>query len=315
MNIARVGNRNVLIDGSLRDYEWYKVYFAQLRREYPNNQIAILHIVAPREVVFQRAAERAVRTKRVVPRKTLEAALEQVPKSVKILAPLADFFVKLNNDKEVEILTEDMDWDLFQVQWLQTCAWVPGGRKKTFSVRHNKSINILEKIPEKVISASEGTVSRNLHRSYSLKFSTESNHKSESSNFFGSYSHIRKILDYNYHCYYTKERQWLQNAIIEEMLKKAKINSNEECQGDVFAVPTNPWLVITVGVMGVGKIHTIRHLAEKGRFPLESFVLMDPEEAQSLLPEFNMYMDQCPELAEDMMWKEVGYISEILTLA
>jgi hypothetical protein len=47
--------KNVLVDGSLRDSDWYKVYFQMLRDRYSHLKIAILHIVAPREAVFQRA--------------------------------------------------------------------------------------------------------------------------------------------------------------------------------------------------------------------------------------------------------------------
>jgi len=46
----------VLVDGSLRDYEWYKGYFKKLRHDFPFLRIAILHITAPKEAVLERAA-------------------------------------------------------------------------------------------------------------------------------------------------------------------------------------------------------------------------------------------------------------------
>lgn len=52
---ALQAGKNVIVDGSLRDSKWYTAYFSQLRANYTNLKIAILHIVAPREVVFQRA--------------------------------------------------------------------------------------------------------------------------------------------------------------------------------------------------------------------------------------------------------------------
>ena len=58
-------------------------------------------------------------------------ALEQVPRSVKILAPLVDYFCELNNapDKDdIEIMTHGEDWDSFRSHWLQLCAWVPRKR-------------------------------------------------------------------------------------------------------------------------------------------------------------------------------------------
>jgi len=53
---ALQSGKNVLVDGSLRDWEWYKQYFTRLRKEYMHFKLAILHIVAPRSTIFQRAA-------------------------------------------------------------------------------------------------------------------------------------------------------------------------------------------------------------------------------------------------------------------
>ena len=50
--------KNVLVDGSLRHAEWYRNYFAQLRREFPMVRLAIIHVVAPREAIFKRATVR-----------------------------------------------------------------------------------------------------------------------------------------------------------------------------------------------------------------------------------------------------------------
>ena len=47
--------KNVLVDGSLRDTEWYSFYFSSLREEYSNLRIAILHITAPPYLIFHRA--------------------------------------------------------------------------------------------------------------------------------------------------------------------------------------------------------------------------------------------------------------------
>ena len=55
---ALQAGKNVLVDTSLRDYEWYKQYFEKIRKEYYKVKIAILYIEAPREAVFQRAEVR-----------------------------------------------------------------------------------------------------------------------------------------------------------------------------------------------------------------------------------------------------------------
>lgn len=73
-------------------------------------------------------------TGRVVPKHTLLEALEQVPKSVKELAPLADYYCELHNapnTPDIELVTEGETWESFTEQWIQTCAWVPPKRSKS----------------------------------------------------------------------------------------------------------------------------------------------------------------------------------------
>ena len=129
--------KNVLVDGSLRDSEWYRKYFMKLRREYGDDnayrssvhreklRIGVLHIMAPRDAVFDRARERSIITGRVVPHETLENSLREVPKSVRILAPLVDFFAELYNapnSEDIELITENMTWTSFRKAWVQTCS-------------------------------------------------------------------------------------------------------------------------------------------------------------------------------------------------
>lgn len=144
---ALLAGKNVLVDGSLRDSKWYEAYFKLLRNEYSNLRIGILHIVAPRNAVLQRAADRAKKTGRVVPKETLEMALDQVPRSVKVLAPLADYFAELNNAPntiDIELLNQDEDWDDFQCQWLQTCllnSIVNDDNRYNWKTRYSKSLS------------------------------------------------------------------------------------------------------------------------------------------------------------------------------
>lgn len=67
--------------------------------------------------------ERAVATGRIVPKEVLEAALEQVPRSVQILAPLVDYYAELNNAPgapDIE-LTKPVGetWESFRNRWNQ----------------------------------------------------------------------------------------------------------------------------------------------------------------------------------------------------
>ena len=47
--------KNVLVDGSLRDSNWYQGYFSSLRNDYPLLKIGIIHVTAPREAIIERA--------------------------------------------------------------------------------------------------------------------------------------------------------------------------------------------------------------------------------------------------------------------
>jgi hypothetical protein len=52
----------------------------------------------------------------------LEQALEQVPRSVKLLAPLVDYCAELlnaPNAQDIELVTEGETWETFYSQWVQ----------------------------------------------------------------------------------------------------------------------------------------------------------------------------------------------------
>lgn len=143
--------KNIMVDGSLRHAAWYREYFGRLRREFPSLRVAIIHVTAPREATFQRAAvrrdetfqsnkrqpnishhviryssyplqERALQTGRVVPRDLIAESIQQVPLSVAELSPLVDYHIELLNDPkltDIEIVTPGETWASFTSQWLQ----------------------------------------------------------------------------------------------------------------------------------------------------------------------------------------------------
>ena len=88
---------NVLVDGSLRDAEWYLNYFEGLRKSYPHIKIGIIHVTAPLEAVLERATNRAQITGRIVPENIIRETIEQVPVSVELLRPEVDFYLEINN--------------------------------------------------------------------------------------------------------------------------------------------------------------------------------------------------------------------------
>eukprot|EP00536_Pseudo-nitzschia_multiseries_P015744 jgi/Psemu1/218994/e_gw1.943.9.1 len=120
---ALQSGKNVLQDGSLRDHAWYRVHFQRLKENFPQVRQAILHITAPKEAILNRAAYRAVATGRIVPEELLEQAMEEVPKSVKILAPLVDYYAEISNPPDTDdvelVKPEGSDWKEFRQQWIQ----------------------------------------------------------------------------------------------------------------------------------------------------------------------------------------------------
>jgi len=78
--------------------------------------------------------------------------------------------------------------------------------------------------------------------------------------------------------------------------------------------PSTPqqWVVFTAGPMGAGKSHTLRWLALHGLFPLNDFVLADPDVIRNELPEMKGYIQTCPLRAGQLTHREAGYMLEIV---
>ena len=159
----------------------------------------------------------------------------------------------------------------------------------------------------------------------------------------GRFAAVRRQLDYSYHRVYTAARQQLQDAILSGMLDKAKRSQILACRGVGHGSDgrrerwqesshnhhnlvhhhhhhhhqqQHPrWAVFTAGVMGAGKTHTIEWLAQTNRFPLASFVWVDPDQIRQCLPEFEYLVRYDAAQAGDKTRKEAGMLSEILTLA
>lgn len=101
-NHALEQGQNVLVDGSLRDAEWYEEHFADLRKAYPKLRIGIFHVTAPPEAVFERVQQRAKATGRVVPVDALLRSMDEVPKAVKRLSRSVDLFLEVYNPPQVD---------------------------------------------------------------------------------------------------------------------------------------------------------------------------------------------------------------------
>jgi hypothetical protein len=152
-----------------------------------------------------------------------------------------------------------------------------------------------------------------LRRACILRFSpvisTEQCNRDDTAPFRGPYAHLRKDLDYTYHARYRKERQWLQDSIIEDIMEAHLPDDMTVC-----VTPKEPWLVFTVGPRGAGKKRVLKELASDNRLPLLSYVRVDPDEIRRRLPEFDTYSNKSPCLVDELTQKERGFIAELLLL-
>jgi len=78
--------------------------------------------------------------------------------------------------------------------------------------------------------------------------------------------------------------------------------------------PPSLWVVVTAGAMGAGKSRCMRWLAEKGFFPLDDIVQVDPDAIRHMLPETNGYLARDRTTAGARTQKEAGLVQELLTL-
>jgi len=101
--VAMTEKRNVWIDGSLGDAEWFANVFKDIRTRYPQYRIAIVYVGCSDDKVFLRAANRGKQTGRYVPDAKLHESINKTKRSISHLAPLADLAVKVNNDADASL--------------------------------------------------------------------------------------------------------------------------------------------------------------------------------------------------------------------
>jgi Zeta toxin len=96
--VALEQGKNVLVDGSLRDAEWYSGYIRELREAFPKLKVAIINVTAREETVLARARQREEITGRHVPPEVIRATMEQIPTSLRILKPLVNYVATFENE-------------------------------------------------------------------------------------------------------------------------------------------------------------------------------------------------------------------------
>jgi predicted kinase len=298
---ALQAGRNVILDGCLRQAQWYVPYIRGLRDSYPHLSVGMIHVTADLDRILDRARAHAEDTGRKLDETIIQdLALQHIPASIKIVKPEVDHCFVIRNDDRLE-LEGGGDWGEFTSTFVQTCAWIPG-------IKLRREVSEEEK-KETTFSALRRP---GRHRRISLFRSSAENHGSDETKYYGRFAHIRKTLDYSYHTNYRRDRQIFQDAIISDFLDAAVVKDKN---GELCTTPTEHWIVFTAGAMGAGKGYTKKRLVGKGVFPLMAFVNVDPDEVRRRLPEFYLYVNEVPEQAGALTRMEAGFIAEILALA
>lgn len=118
-------NKNVLVDGSLRDGEWYSDYIQGIRKSFQGYKtvnklqfgwgeiaeevieeeklrIGIIYVTARTESILKRAKKRELITHRHVPEELILRSIGEIQKSLEILIPLCNFYCHIVNEDDEE---------------------------------------------------------------------------------------------------------------------------------------------------------------------------------------------------------------------
>ncbi|CAJ1329655.1 unnamed protein product, partial [Effrenium voratum] len=147
------------------------------------------------------------------------------------------------------------------------------------------------------------SASANLPEGFNLDEDTATNHSGEKGQFVGPYADIRATRDHSFHGCYSAERQRWQDSVIDTVVQR----TTEQAR---------PRLVFTCGAMGVGKGYALSWMSNKGIFPLEDIVHIDPDHFKAVMPEWPAYVAhgrllKDPSLPGTQCHRESCYMQEI----
>lgn len=127
-------------------------------------------------------------------------------------------------------------------------------------------------------------------------------HLEDTTVFTEPYARSRAGLDYTFHSNYTLARQRIQDEIVGHFLRVEASAPDH----------SRPWIMFTGGAPGVGKSTSLRWMHASGIFPLDRFVIVDPDAIRTLLPEWADFVKEDPLTAATRTQQEAGFIAEII---
>lgn len=144
---------------------------------------------------------------------------------------------------------------------------------------------------------------------YDWERATQENYHEEGNQFTGRFEDARRHLDYSYHRQPAAKRQVLQDAILNRVVQ----NHDGVDQGvEEKKQLRRPWLVLSAGPMGVGKSYVLSKLHSAGYFPLDRFLMIDPDMIKTEIPEFAGYLRENPDTAATLLHGESTQMADIL---
>mmetsp|Transcript_22664 Transcript_22664/g.52905 ORF Transcript_22664/g.52905 Transcript_22664/m.52905 type:complete len:529 (-) Transcript_22664:5-1591(-) len=96
--VALRRSQHIWVDGSLRDTEWFKKLFTDIRENFPQYQIGIVHVHASEAIVRQRIKDREAKTGRGIPEELIQRSLEAPQQSLFHLAGMCDWIATVDNE-------------------------------------------------------------------------------------------------------------------------------------------------------------------------------------------------------------------------
>lgn len=118
LQVAMLRNLDIVLDGSLRSYQWYLEEIPELRRRFAQYRVELVHIHAPLPEVLKRAAKRETKTGRQVPSALIERSWKDSRRAISVLGRkrIVDRVQMVDssgaNPVQIYDSNEDTDWPL-----------------------------------------------------------------------------------------------------------------------------------------------------------------------------------------------------------
>jgi len=99
--VAMDKSQNIWVDGSLRNGEWFRTVYDDIRERFPRYRIAIFYVYASEETIRARVKSREEKTGRGVPEQELVDSMQAPDKSLGMLVSKVDFIARIDNNYSV----------------------------------------------------------------------------------------------------------------------------------------------------------------------------------------------------------------------